>query len=106
MGVLFDRGCRDVRGGAPRSAKGAIMKRVSTRRVVWTGVGGVLAVLALVTLAPRTAWAQPITGTESGIVAVGFGEASAPASSASLQFLVGPGEFGMMGGMPPDMVME
>lgn len=82
------------------------MNRVSTRRVVWSGVGGVLAVLALLTLAPRTAWAQPITGTESGIVAVGFGEASAPASSASLQFLIGPNEFGMMGGMPPDMVIE
>src|SRR5688500_13869673 len=79
------------------------MNRVSTRRVIWTGFGGLLAVLTLLSLAPRTASAQPLPGAEPGIVAVGFGRAAAPASSASLQFQVGVSDFGMMGGMPPDM---
>jgi hypothetical protein len=63
----------------------------------------VLAVLALLALAPRGAEAQPITGTEPGIVAVGYGQATAPAASARLQFLIGPDQSAMMSGPPSSM---
>jgi uncharacterized protein YggE len=46
------------------------------------------AALALALLAAAPAAAQTVPGAEPGIVAVGFGSASAPAASATLQFLL------------------
>src|SRR5215213_6135903 len=56
----------------------------------------VLTGLALVTLPVTPVAAQPVPGQEPGIVAVGFGSASTPAATATLQFLLGSSQtFGM-----------
>jgi uncharacterized protein YggE len=75
-------------------------------RVARSGLVGVLTVLALFTLAPRGAGAQPIIDTEPGIVAVGYGQATAPAALARLQFLIGPDQFGMMSGPPSSVTAD
>ena len=53
------------------------------------GVSLLVAVVGVLTLAPQAAMAQTATGLEPGIVAVGFGQATAPTESAELQFLLG-----------------
>jgi hypothetical protein len=59
-----------------------------------------LVALALVALTASPVLAQPAPGQEPGIVAVGFGSASAPAAAATLQFLLGPSQsFGIGGGV-------
>ena len=53
----------------------------------------------------RPAAAQTVPGMEPGIVATGFGQASAPASSAEVQLIVSRDPFGMYGvveTVPPD----
>ena len=49
----------------------------------------VLTGLALVALTVAPVAAQPVTGQEPGIVAIGFGSVSTPAATATLQFLLG-----------------
>jgi uncharacterized protein YggE len=78
------------------------MHRAPNRSLTALGPACLLAALALLGpgLVPTTlaARAQPAPGAEPGIVAVGFGQAEAPADSASLQFLVGPSQMAMMSG--------
>jgi len=54
--------------------------------------------VALVALTVTPVTAQPVPGQEPGIVAVGFGSASAPAATATLQFLLGSSQAFGMGG--------
>jgi uncharacterized protein YggE len=67
-----------------------------------------LLAVALGSAALRPAAAQTVPGMESGIVATGFGQASAPASSAEVQLIVSrdpSGMYGMYGvveTVPPD----
>lgn len=60
----------------------------------------------MLTLAPRGSGAQPVTSTEPGIVAVGYGKATAPAASARLQFLIGPDQSAMMSGPPSSITVD
>jgi uncharacterized protein DUF541 len=53
--------------------------------------------IAMLALVPARALAQPVPGQMPGIVATGFGTASEPAQSATLQFLVGFNQFFGMG---------
>jgi hypothetical protein len=53
--------------------------------------------IAMLALVPARALAQPVPGQLTGIVATGFGSASEPAQSATLQFLVGSDMFFGMG---------
>jgi hypothetical protein len=55
-----------------------------TRRVAL-----LVAVFGVLSSIPQSAVAQTATGLEPGIVAVGFGQATAPAETAKLQFLLG-----------------
>src|SRR5687767_12723077 len=48
-----------------------------------------VAVVGVLALIPTSAVAQSTTGLEPGIVAVGFGQATAPPETAELQFLLG-----------------
>jgi hypothetical protein len=57
--------------------------------MVTRGVALLVAVMGVLALLPQSAVAQSTTGLEPGIVAVGFGQATAPAESAELQFLIG-----------------
>ncbi|MGH2560796.1 MAG: SIMPL domain-containing protein [Thermomicrobiales bacterium] len=69
------------------------MAPFASPRFALCSVGTLLIAVALLAAAPMAAKAQPFPGQDPGIVAVGFGEAAAPASSASLQFLVGSAAF-------------
>jgi Protein of unknown function (DUF541) len=62
---------------------------------------GLLCTIALVS---SPASAQPVTGQLPGIVTVGYGVASAPVATASLQFLLGPSAFYGMTMPMPDAV--
>ncbi|MGH2533508.1 MAG: SIMPL domain-containing protein [Thermomicrobiales bacterium] len=77
------------------------MPRHSSQRSVLSVIGVLLSVLAVLAIAPAVARAQPFSSAQPGIVAIGFGAASAPAASADLQILLSAGGFGEFGPVMP-----
>lgn len=76
-----------------------------SRRILSLPVFVALTLMVVTAAVPRAVAAQPAPGTAPGIVATGFGRASVPASTATLQFVIGRSDIGYAG-MPGEMIVE